>query len=129
MATTFTKGKVYKLDISALQPDPAQARTFMDPGSLAELTASILKHGVLEPILFRRDEQGTLVIVAGERRVAASKAAGLSTVPGIFIDGNHREISLVENLLRENLTSTLTRLPEDVLSQCRTNPGIPPRRC
>jgi ParB family chromosome partitioning protein len=100
----YTKGRIYKLDLAALQPDPAQARKYIDPGSLSELTSSIGKYGVLQPILFRQDEAGALIIVAGERRVAACKAAGLTTIPGIFVTGNHREISLVENLLRENLT-------------------------
>ena len=77
---TYTKGKIYKLTVSALQPDPGQARKFMDPASLAEMTASIVKHGVLQPILFRVDEKGALFIVAGERRVAAAKAAGLFTL-------------------------------------------------
>ena len=101
---TYVKGKIYNLDVAALQPDPDQARKFMDPNSLAEMTASIAKHGVLEPILFRLDEKGGLIIVAGERRVAAARATSLATIPAIFVEGNHREISLVENLLRENLT-------------------------
>ena len=105
MADTYTKGRIYQLDLTTLQPDPAQARKFIDPDSLAELTASVGKYGVLQPILFRQDEaDAPLFIVAGERRVEASRAAGLTTIPGIFVSGNHREISLVENLLRENLT-------------------------
>ena len=117
---TYTKGKIYKLQVSALQPDPGQARKFMDPASLAEMTASIVKHGVLQPILFRVDEKGALFIVAGERRVAAAKAAGLTTIPGILVDGNHREISLVENLLRENLTAVEeAEALEMVMKECK----------
>jgi len=105
MAENYTKGTIYQLDLTTLQPDPAQARKFIDPAGLAELTASVRKYGVLQPILFRQDEPGApLFIVAGERRVEASWAAELTTIPGIFVSGNHREISLVENLLRENLT-------------------------
>jgi|GEM_PF-2682644 len=55
---TYAKGKIYKLAVPSLQPNPGQARTFMDPGSLAEMTASIVKHGVLQPILFRGSEGG-----------------------------------------------------------------------
>jgi len=159
--TTYLKGQIYDLDVNALQADPQQPRKHLDPEALNELTASIQKHGVLQPILFRRDDQGTLFIVAGERRVAASKQAGIATIPGIFVEGNHREISLVENILRENLTPveeaegmkllmveegynqnqladmlgktqssvsktlTITNLPEDILSQARSNPNIP----
>lgn len=104
MATTFTKGRIYKLNPADLLPDPQQARKFMDPNGLQELAASIRKHGVLEPILFRQEEESKLFIVAGERRTAAVKMAGLATIPGIYVDGDHREISLVENLLRVDLT-------------------------
>ena len=105
MANTYTKGRIYQLDLTTLQPDPVQARKFIAPDSLAELTASVSKYGVLQPILFRQDEAGApLFIVAGERRLEACRAAGLATIPGVLVTGNHREISLVENLLRENLT-------------------------
>ncbi|MDD5170043.1 MAG: ParB/RepB/Spo0J family partition protein [Syntrophales bacterium] len=118
MPTTYTKGRIYKIPLSDLQPDPGQPRKFIDPIALAELTASIAKLGVLEPILFRQEAAGTssgspegservpgnLIVVAGERRVEAAKAAGLTQIPGILVDGNHREISLVENLVRQDLT-------------------------
>jgi len=106
MAGTYTKGRIYKIEIAALQTDAAQARTFMESNSLAELTASVLKYGVLEPILFRQDDENKLRIVAGERRVAAAGKGGLKTVPAMYVEGdNHQEISLVENLLREDLTA------------------------
>jgi ParB family chromosome partitioning protein len=104
MVDNYAKGRIYKLDLAALKQDPAQARKFIDPNSLSELKASVGKYGVLQPILFRQDEEGALIIVAGERRVEASRSAGLTTIPGVYVSGNHREISLVENLLRENLT-------------------------
>ncbi len=104
MATTYVKGRIYKLDVNSLQADPQQPRKYLDSGALSELAASIQKHDVLQPILFRQDDQGTLFIVAGERRVAASKQAGIATIPGIYVEGKYREISLVENILRENLT-------------------------
>lgn len=104
MATTYLKGRIYKLDVNLLQADPQQPRKYMDPVALNELAASIQKHGVLQPVLFRQDEQAALFIVAGERRVEATKQAGIATIPAIYVDGKHREISLVENILRENLT-------------------------
>ncbi len=104
MATTFTKGKIYKINPADLLSDPQQPRTFIDPIGLEELAASIRKHGVLEPILFRQDEEGKLFVVAGERRAAAVKIAGLATIPGIYVNSDYREISLVENLLRVDLT-------------------------
>jgi ParB family transcriptional regulator, chromosome partitioning protein len=161
MTTTYLKARIYKLDISILQSDPAQPRKFIDPGSLAELSASIGKVGVLQPILFRMDGAGNHIIVAGERRVAAAKTAGLTTIPAIFVDDNYQEIALIENLQRVDLTPveeaeamdlmmkehgysqyqlsdmigkaqssisrtlTIAKLPEDVRTQCRTNPNIP----
>jgi ParB family chromosome partitioning protein len=105
VAPTYQKGRLYTLDLSQLQPDPNQPRKSLDPAALEELAASIAQHGVLEPILFRLDENGGLIIVAGERRVQAARQANLTTVPGILVDGNHAEIALVENLLRQDLTA------------------------
>lgn len=100
----YQKGKLYTLAASDITTDPDQPRKYIDSDSLAELAASIARHGVLEPLLFRVDEASTLILVAGERRLEVSRLAGLTTVPAIFVKGNHAEISLVENLLRENLT-------------------------
>lgn len=104
MAVKFSKGRIYKLDPAALQSDPQQPRKFMDPIGINETAATMAKLGVLEPILFRQDEAENLIIVAGERRVAAAKKTGLATIPSLFVDDNHWEISLVENLLRQDLT-------------------------
>jgi ParB family chromosome partitioning protein len=101
---TYDKGKLYQLDLAQLQADPNQPRKYMDPQALEELAASIAQHGVLEPILFRVAE-GLLYVVAGERRVEAAKKAGLTTIPAISVEGNHAEIALVENLLRQDLTA------------------------
>ena len=107
MAATesYVRNQLYSLPLAELLPDPNQPRKFLDPAALAELAASIAQHGVLEPILFRVDS-GQNYVVAGERRCAAARQAGLVTVPAIFIDSkNHTEIALVENLLRQDLTA------------------------
>jgi ParB family chromosome partitioning protein len=101
---TYEKGKLYDLELSKLQTNPNQPRKYMDPTALEELTASIAKHGILEPILFRQEKE-ILYTVAGERRVEAAKKAGLAVIPAILVEGNHAEISLVENLLRQDLTA------------------------
>lgn len=101
----FVKGQFYSVPLAELHADANQPRKYMDPQALEELSASISKHGVLEPILFRQDAGGALYVVAGERRAAAAQKAGLTHVPGILVDGNHAEIALIENLLRENLTA------------------------
>ena len=103
--SAYEKGKLYQLDLAPLQADPNQPRKFMDPTALEDLAESIRQHGVLSPILFRIDAvSANLFIVAGERRHEAAKIAGLTTIPAIFIEGNHAEIALVENLLRQDLT-------------------------
>jgi ParB family chromosome partitioning protein len=102
---TFEKGKLYDLNIADLQPDPDQPRKYFDEQALAELKASILKHGLLQPVLVRQGADGTLLLVSGERRFQASKLAGCLTIPAVFTTGEPAELSIVENLLRENLTA------------------------
>jgi len=83
-----------------------QPRTRMDAEALAELSASIREHGVLEPILVRKRSSGGFEIIAGERRWRAAQQAGLKDVP-IFVhnldDEGAFEAALVENLQREDL--------------------------
>jgi ParB family chromosome partitioning protein len=105
MPTTYEKGKLYDLDITKVQPDPEQPRKYFDEQALAELSASITSHGVLQPILVRVGADGVFVIVSGERRYQATVKAGLATIPAIITDGEPAEISIIENLLRENLTA------------------------
>jgi len=120
MATAaYKKGKLYDLPIGDLNPDPNQPRKSMDPQALEELTASVKRVGIIQPLLFRVDaESANLILVAGERRFKAAQLAGLTTVPGICVEGNPSEIALVENLLRQDLTSVeeaeaLQRLMEE----------------
>jgi ParB family chromosome partitioning protein len=93
------------LDITKVQPDPEQPRKFFDEQALAELSAFIAGHGVLQPILVRVGTEGVFVIVSGERRYQASKNVGLAIIPAILTNGEPAEISIIENLLRENLTA------------------------
>jgi ParB family chromosome partitioning protein len=104
MATTYIKGKLYRVKIADLQPDPNQARKFMDPVAINELAASIQKMGVMVPIQFCRDEQGALVIVSGHRRVTAAGKAGLTEIYGTYTDGDTRMQGFVDNLQREGLS-------------------------
>ena len=102
---TYEKGKLYDMNIADLQPDPEQPRKYFDEEALAELKASIEKHGVLQPVLVRLSSDGALLLVSGERRYQASLLAGCRTIPAVFTTGEPAEISIVENLLRENLTA------------------------
>lgn len=99
----YEKGRLYSIIVIDFKRDPEQPRKYFDPEALEELAESIRKHGILQPVLFRPDEQGWVVIVAGERRIEAAKMAGLLMIPAIMVEGNPDEISLVENLQRRDL--------------------------
>ncbi len=89
-----------------IEPNKAQARKSFEESSLSELADSILLHGVVQPIVVRKKANGFYDIIAGERRWRASKMAGLNEIPAIVKDVNDlaaSELSLVENLQRENL--------------------------
>jgi ParB family transcriptional regulator, chromosome partitioning protein len=101
---TQTTTKVHDLDIYSIFQDPDQPRKYFNAKALDELAKSIEKHGVLEPILVRKEGE-EIVLVAGERRVKAANKVGLLTIPAIFTTGVPAEIALVENLLREDLTA------------------------
>ncbi len=101
----YEKGKLYELPLASVQPDPEQPRKYFDEQALAELSASITSHGVLQPILVRLGANKTFIIVSGERRYKAAQMAGLVNIPAIITDGEPAEISIIENLLRENLTA------------------------
>lgn len=101
----YEKGKLYELPLRSVQPDPEQPRKYFDEQALAELTASIASHGVLQPILVRQGTDDLFIIVSGERRYQATSNAGLASIPAIITDGEPAEISIIENLLRENLTA------------------------
>src|SRR5205085_8334217 len=92
--------------LEQLDPNPDQPR--VEIGDLTELTASIREKGVLEPLLVKpAREPGRWMIIAGERRWRASKAAGLREVPCIEMDVDDRavaEIALIENMQRKDLT-------------------------
>ncbi|MBR5313807.1 MAG: ParB/RepB/Spo0J family partition protein [Clostridia bacterium] len=101
-----TKKDVTKLRLSEIEPEPTQPRSIFDHEPLEELASSIATHGLLQPIIVRAGKNGYYRIVAGERRWRASKMAGLTEVPVVVIDVSDREaaeLSLIENLQRENL--------------------------
>jgi ParB family transcriptional regulator, chromosome partitioning protein len=102
---TYVPNQLYQVPLAELQPDPTQPRKYMDPAALQEMTASVGQVGIIEPVVCRQDAAtGLCYVVAGERRCAAARKAGLAAVPAIFIDGaNYPEIALVENLLRQDL--------------------------
>jgi ParB family chromosome partitioning protein len=93
------------LSVSLLDPNPYQPRQGMEPADLESLKASILEHGVLQPIIVRRKDD-RFQVIAGERRFRAAQGAGLAEVPVVIreaTDDEMLELALVENLQREDL--------------------------
>ncbi len=99
----YQDGAFFNVDITDIHPDPDQPRKYFDPEPLAELSESIKQKGVLQPVIIRKNEDGNIYLVAGERRFRAAKMAGLERIPCIMTKGNPMEIALIENLQRENL--------------------------
>ncbi len=96
---------VYSISVLDIDPNPNQPRKNFDKEALDELSSSIAEHGVLQPILVVRNES-RYMIVAGERRWRAARLAGLKMIPALvsnFTDKNIAEISLIENLQRDDL--------------------------
>lgn len=97
---------VTEIDMNLITPNPNQPRKNFDPEALDDLAASIKVHGVIQPIVLNKLDNGTYLIIAGERRYRASKVAGLKTIPAIvknYTDKQIKEISIIENLQREDL--------------------------
>ncbi|TCP52225.1 ParB family chromosome partitioning protein [Tumebacillus sp. BK434] len=96
---------VSSVAVAELRPNPYQPRRVFDDEKIEELAASIREHGVIQPLIVRAAVRG-YEVVAGERRLRASKLAGLTEVPVVvrdFTDLQMNEIALIENLQREDL--------------------------
>ncbi len=96
---------VLNVDINKVEPNPDQPRQVFDEDKLLELSDSIKKNGIIDPLIVVQKDK-YYMIVAGERRWRASKLAGLKKVPVIvreFTEQQIAEIALIENLQRENL--------------------------
>jgi len=93
------------LPVDQIRPNPYQPRKVFDKEALQELSESIQQHGVFTPILVKKSISG-YELVTGERRLRASKMAGLDTIPAILVDFDDQqmmEIALLENVQREDL--------------------------
>ena len=98
--------KVVKVPIETIFPNPYQPRKNFDDAALEDLSASIAQYGVLQPLLVSPAEDGRYMLIAGERRLRASKMAKLAEVPVIISEYTSQqiaEIALIENLQREDL--------------------------
>lgn len=99
-------GGVTMLRLTEIEPNRAQARKTFDTAALEELASSISQHGLIQPLVVRRKDNGFYEIIAGERRWRASKMAGLTELPVIVKEIDNETaalLSLIENLQREDL--------------------------
>lgn len=105
-SSTTVVGRIYHVPVANVVPNPYQPRTEFDEESLEELAASIRQLGIIQPITVRVREQGGYELISGERRLRASKRAGLERIPAYVRDADVEamlEMALVENVQREAL--------------------------
>lgn len=98
--------EVLQVDTALIEPNPFQPRKTFHDESLAELSSSIKEFGVIQPLLVRQKTDHSFELIAGERRLRASKLAGLALVPVIvkeLTDQEMAELAMIENLQREDL--------------------------
>lgn len=99
--------EIVKIPIDQIIPNRFQPRTIFDEEKIDELARTIHTHGIIQPIVLRKLENGQYEIIAGERRYRAVKKLGWDSVPAIIKDMNDKQtasIALIENLQREELT-------------------------
>lgn len=102
----ISSGFIPKLPIDYIVPNPYQPRTEMNPERLVELSDSIRKHGVIEPILVTKKSDTKYELIAGERRWRASQLAGMKTIPVVIKEATPKdmlELAVIENIQREDL--------------------------
>lgn len=105
-----TKGtsSINEISLDLIAPNPNQPRTIFDEETLEELAKSISELGVISPVTLKQNEDGTYLIIAGERRYRACKKIGLKTIPAYIRkagDEQVMEMALIENIQREDLNS------------------------
>ncbi len=96
---------IIELRINEIEPNAGQPRKYFDDEKLVQLSDSIKQHGIIQPIIVKKDNN-RYIIIAGERRWRAAKLAGLSKVPVLIKEFTNRqvmEVALIENLQREDL--------------------------
>ncbi len=104
--STSGAGALREISPDAIVANPYQPRKHFAAEELADLTASIKEHGVMQPLVVTDKGDGTYELIAGERRLRASKAAGLTTIPVIVRNADDRqklELAIIENVQRADL--------------------------
>ena len=134
---TSGTSSISEVELSLITANPNQPREYFDEEALAELATSIRELGVISPITLRKNDNGTYLIIAGERRYRASKQVGLKTIPAYVktaADEQVMEMALIENIQREDLNAieialSFSRLIEDYkLTQERLSERVGKKR-
>lgn len=94
--------RLVEVDVGRIRPNPRQPRRQVDPAGIAELAASIERHGLLQPVIVREGEGG-YVLIAGQRRLLAHQTLGRERILALIATGADDELALIENLQREDL--------------------------
>ncbi len=135
--STGGSSSISEVDINLITANPNQPRVHFDEEALTELATSIRELGVISPITLRKNDDGTYLIIAGERRYRASKSIGLRTIPAYVktaADEQVMEMALIENIQREDLNAieialTFYRLMEEYnLTQERLSERVGKKR-
>ena len=103
---TNGSSSISEVELSKIFANPNQPRRNFDEEALDELAESIREHGVISPITLRKNDDGTYLIIAGERRFRASKMAGLNTIPAYIRTAKDEQVmewALIENIQRDDL--------------------------
>ena len=119
--STNGSSSISEVELDLIFANPNQPRSHFDEEALTELAVSIRELGVISPITLRKNDNGTYLIIAGERRFRASKLIGLKTIPAYVktaADEQVMEMALIENIQREDLNAieialTFYRLMEE----------------
>ncbi|MGE4585841.1 MAG: ParB/RepB/Spo0J family partition protein [Mangrovibacterium sp.] len=114
---------ISEIPVDNIEANPFQPRTTFEETALNELAASIREIGIIQPITLRKTGEGRYQIIAGERRLRASKLAGLKTIPAyvrIAEDNGMLEMALIENIQREDLDAIEVALSyQRLIEECR----------
>jgi ParB family chromosome partitioning protein len=111
---------VQQIPIELIDNNPYQTRSYVSDASLTELAESIRAAGVIEPLIVRPGEGGRFLLIAGQRRLGASKKAGKTTVPAVVMQVSNEkaaEMTIIENLQREDLNALDQALAFEQLSR------------
>ena len=106
--SSVSPGNISHINVSQVEVNPFQPRTEFDQEALRELSESIKLQGLIQPITVRKVGDNSFQLISGERRLRASKLAGISEIPAYIRTANDQqmlEMALIENIQRENLNS------------------------